>query len=105
MATYYDRYSSFRNGDGFSIVPFVEIKKNNSDKYEIYKRGLTRLDLLSYQYYGSSNYAWLIMQANPQYGSLEYRIPDGAEIRIPFPLSTVLTSYKNGIEKNKKYYG
>ena len=105
MAVYYDRYSNFRNGDSFKIVPFVDIIKNDTDKFEIYKRGETRLDLVSYQYYGSPNYAWLIMQANPEYGSLEYRIPDGSEIRIPFPLATALENYQKGIEKNKKYYG
>ena len=105
MESYYDRYASFRNGDGFNIVKFSQIEKQPTDIYETYKRGETRLDLLSYQYYGSSNYAWLIMQANPQYGSAEFRIPDGSEIRIPYPLVSALDSYQKGIEKNKKYYG
>ena len=105
MEKYYDRYASFRDGDGFNMVTFSEIEKNDTDIYEIYKRGVTRLDLLSYQYYGSTSYAWLILQANPQYGSLEFRIPDGAELRIPYPLLTALDSYQKGIEKNKKYYG
>jgi hypothetical protein len=43
------------------------------------------------------------MQANPQYGSLEYNIPDNVEIRIPFPLDVTLTDYQKSIEKYYKY--
>lgn len=102
---YYDRYSKFRNGNGFNIVPFGEIPKSDTDKYETYNRGVTRLDLLSYQYYNSTSYAWLIMQANPQYGSLEFNIPDGAELRIPFPLLNALGDYQRSLDKYRKYYG
>ena len=105
MASYYDRYSNFRNSDGFSVVPFGEIPKSGTDKYEIYQKGLTRLDLLSYQYYGSTSYAWHILQANPKYGSLEFAIPDGAELRIPYPLVSALNNYQKNLEKHKKYYG
>lgn len=106
MATsYYDRYSRFRSGNGFGIVPFGVIAKSGTDKYETYHKGVTRLDLLSYQYYNSSDYAWLIMQANPQYGSLEFRIPDGAELRIPYPLLNALSDYQKSLDEIKKFYG
>lgn len=100
----FDRYSQVRKGNEIGIVPFGEIPVKNGDKYIIYEKGKTRLDLISYEYYGSSSYAWLIMQANPQYGSLEYRIPDGSELRIPYPLDASLSDYQASIEKNKKYY-
>ena len=101
----FDRYSGFREGNEISIVPYGEVTEKASDKYIIYDRGNTRLDQVSYKYYGSSNYAWLILQANAKYGSLEFNIPDGAELRIPYPLEASLADYKKSLEKNKKYYG
>ena len=67
----------------------------------IYEKGKTRLDLLSYQYYGDADFAWLIMQANPQYGSIEFLIPDKVQIRIPYPLGTTLVKYEDDIDEYK----
>jgi hypothetical protein len=64
-----------------------------------------RMDLLSYQYYNDPNFGWLILQANPQYGSLEYMIEDGVKLRIPYPLDTALQGYENEINKYDKLYG
>lgn len=100
----FDRYSQLRDSNSIGIVPFVELPEKTTDQYETYHKGTIRLDQLSYQYYGSSDYAWLIMQANPQYGSLEFDIPDGVSLRIPYPLSTTIDDYQKGIEKYKKYY-
>ena len=44
------------------------------------------------------------MQANPQYGSLEFNIPDKVELRIPYPLDISLKDYKKSIEEYNKYY-
>ena len=94
----YDRYNRFRiNGDTL-FPPFIPIPVRESDYYEIYEKGKTRFDILSYQYYRNPDYAWLIMQANPQYGSIEFLIPDKVQIRIPYPLSEVLSQYENDIE-------
>lgn len=101
----FDRYSQFRNGKEIEIVSFGEIPVKDSDKYIIYEKGKTRLDQVSYKFYNSSNYAWLILQANAKYGSLEFNIPDGVQLRIPYPLTVSLNDYQKSIEKNKKYYG
>ena len=100
----FDRYAQVRNGRGFDILPFAEIPKKNTDRYEIYKRGVTRLDKVSYEYYGTADFAWLILQANPQYGSMEFDIPDGVELRIPYPLEQSIEEYRNGVETYKKLY-
>ena len=100
----FDRYSQFRNGNEIKIVPFAEIPVKNTDRYELYKKGDTRLDLISYDYYGSADYAWLILQANPQYGSMEFSIPDGVELRIPYPLNVSLDAYQKSIETYNKLY-
>ena len=101
----FDRYSQFRVGNRFNMVPFGEIPKSSTDIYEVYRKGKMRLDQLSSQYYDSPDYAWLIMQANPQYGSLEFNIPDGSEIRIPYPLNNSLKDYQKSIDDYRKYYG
>ena len=100
----YDRYKSFRTKDGVGIVPFIEIPVKDTDIEEVYHAGSTRLDILSYEYYGDPNYGWLILQANPQYGSIEFDIPDESVIRIPFPLGESLRSYNEGIDKYNKLY-
>jgi hypothetical protein len=100
----FDRYAKFREGNTIGIVPFGEVPKRDSDIYIIFEKGKMRLDQLSYKYYGSSSYAWFIMQANAKYGSLEFRIPDGAELRIPFPLDAALAGYQKSLDNNKKFY-
>lgn len=96
---YYDRYSSFRNDGSIDIVPFIEIDKYSTDKYITFKKATMRMDTLSYKYYGDPNYGWLILQANPSYSSMEFSIPDGITLRIPYPLETAISRYENGIQE------
>jgi hypothetical protein len=103
MATY-DRYSQFRCDGSIKLVPFGEVPKKNTDFYEKYERNKSRLDIISYNYYGDPNYGWLIMQANPEYGSLEYEIPNGVMLRIPFPLNESIDDYRKSIETYNKLY-
>lgn len=98
---YYDRYESFRSDGNIDIVPFIEIDNTSTDIVITFRKSTMRMDTLSYKYYGDSNYGWLILQANPQYGSLEFSIPDGVPLRIPYPLSTAKTRYENRIQKYK----
>lgn len=101
MATY-NRYKSFVTENGnMRIVPFIKIPKRNSDKYTYWDRYNSRMDLLSYQFYGDPNYGWLILQANPHLPSLEFLIPNGEKIRIPFPLEVSISQYESDI---KSYY-
>jgi hypothetical protein len=105
MESTYDRYAKFRCNGEVSMVPFVEIPIRDTDYYESYCVGRTRLDILSYNYYGNPDYGWLILQANPQYGANEFSIPDKARLRIPYPLGTVLEGYKSGIDLHMELYG
>lgn len=100
----YNRYNRFLINGSYDIVPSVEIYKKPSDYTEVYEAGKTRLDLLSYKYYGDANYDWLIMMANPEYGSMEFNIPDGAIIRIPFPLNTTIELYNKAIDRYNTLY-
>mgnify|MGYP003306010287 CR=1 FL=1 len=63
-----------------------------------------RLDKISYDFYQTPDYAWLIMQANPEYGSIENFIPDGVILRIPFPLEETINLYLNDITTYKELY-
>lgn len=101
----YNRYEYFIKNGKYDIIPFIPIRENDSDIEEIYKLGTTRLDLLSYKYYNDSSLDWLILQANPKYGSMEFEIPDNSILRIPYPLEDVLMGLeidiKNYINLNK----
>lgn len=98
---YYDRYKSFRVDGNIEIVPFIEIERYGTDIDIIFDKSTMRMDNLSYKYYGDPNYGWLIMQANPQYSSIEFLIPDGVQLRIPYPLGTAKTRYENAIQEYK----
>jgi hypothetical protein len=100
----YDRYKRFRVNGVIKIVPGITIDPKSTDYFETYTLGLSRLDIISAEYYGDANYDWLIMLANPEYGSLEYNIPDGATLRIPYPLSSTLENYNNKIDLYETLY-
>ena len=100
----YDRYNQFRVGGEIKLVPFIEIPKKETDFFEVYKRNKSRLDIISYNYYGDANYAWLIMLANPEYGSMEFEIPDGVTLRIPYPLNQTINDYRKSIDNYNQLY-
>jgi hypothetical protein len=102
---YFDRYQFFIEEGNFKIVPGIELPIKGSDKYLNYKKGKTRLDKVSQDYYGTPVFGWLILQANPQASSIEFEIPDNFLLRVPFPLTSSLQDYKRGVELYKLYYG
>jgi hypothetical protein len=98
----YDRYALLRKDNGTTdSMPFVELPINQSDKYETWNSGFNRLDKLSQKYYGNPFYDFLILYANGSYVS-EFDIPDGALIRIPFPLNKVKADYEAILTQYKK---
>ena len=86
-------------------VPMVKIPKLPSDKTILYKLGTTRLDIVSNKYYNTPYEGWLIMLANPEYGGLEFNIPDQSLITIPFPYESAMARYTEGIKQYKALYG
>ena len=95
---YYDRYSNFKINNDFKCLPLIKVIKQSTDILIQYKSNRTRLDIVSNTYYGVPYYGWLIMLANPQYGGLEFDIPEGAELRVPYPLFNALRAYEKAIE-------
>lgn len=98
----FDRYALFKANGNVEIVPYANIKKKNTDKYIVYDKNKIRLDNISYKYYNNPDYAWLIMQANPEYGSIENFIPNGVILRIPYPLDETISLYINELNKIKE---
>ncbi len=97
---YYSRYSSFVLNNKSVPMPFIKIGISDSDKYESYKVGQTRFDIISQTYYGDPSFGWLITLANPQY-SMEFDFNDGDIIRVPFPLNMALNTFETQIEQFK----
>jgi hypothetical protein len=99
------RYDNFISDGKCEYIPFITIPKQTSDYYVIFDSERMRMDILSYQYYNNPNYGWIILQANPEYGSLEFAIPSGSVLRIPYPLENVLSMYNENIKKYRQIYG
>jgi len=105
MATYYDRYGDFRTNGSVLPVPGITIPQASSDKTATYKVGLSRLDKISNRYYNNPYSGWLIMLANPQFGGLEFNIPDMTILRVPFPFDSAVQRYQTQVANNKLLYG
>jgi hypothetical protein len=86
-------------------IPGIDIPVSSSDKNMVYKQGLTRLDKLSQMYYNNPYSGWLIMLANPEFGGLEFNIPDMTLIRIPFPFDSAVGRYITQVTNHKTLYG
>lgn len=105
MPRYFDRYSEFRFNGGMRPLPSITLPELSSDKVVIYRLGDTRLDKLSNSYYNTPYYGWLIMLANPEFGGLEFMIPDQAIIRIPFPFESAISRYNEEVNRYNALYG
>lgn len=105
MPKYFDRYSEFRFNGKMKPLPFISIPIVGSDKTIVYKLGDTRLDKISNKYYNSPYDGWLILSANPQFGGLEFNIPDQSIITIPYPYENAIARYISEVNKYKALYG
>ncbi len=93
MAATYNRYQNFKDNGKNLSVPFISLDDKSSDIIVIYKIGVDRMDKLSDKYYQDPTYGWLIMLKNVEFGGLEFSIPDGSIITIPYPLQSSLEDY------------
>ena len=105
MAIYFDRYERFKLNGEVSTLPFIKLTRKLTDKKIVYRLGKSRLDKLSQDYYNNPYHGWLIMLANPEYGGLEFNIPDRTAIRIPYPFRQSLEQYQNAEQIHIKLYG
>jgi hypothetical protein len=105
MPQYFDRYSGFRANNEIKPVPGIKIPEESTDKNVIYKDGVSRLDKISNTYYNNPYSGWLILLANPQFGGLEFNIPDMTTLRVPFPFDSAVSRYINEVKNHKILYG
>jgi len=98
----YKRYEILKNSNGTTdAMPFINLPNNPSDKFEYWNTNFSRMDKISQKYYGTPFYDFLILYANRIYLN-EFDIPDGALIRVPFPLSKVKADYEAALIDFKK---
>ena len=98
----YNRYEILKKSNGTTdAMPFVNLPINVSDKYEYWNSTYSRLDKISQKYYGNPFYDFLILYANKIYLN-EFDIPDGALIRIPFPLNKAKADYEAALTAYEK---
>ena len=100
-----DRYESFRNDGEVKPIPGIFLPPSNTDKRDVYKKTKTRLDKWSMKYYGTPYYGFLILAANPQYGGIEFNIPDNTILRVPFPFKTAVETYRSLVLEHINRYG
>jgi hypothetical protein len=104
-ASYYNRYTDFTVDGKHIPIPYIPLKSKSTDKKIIYKVGRSRLDKISALYYDTPYFGWLILQANPAVGGLEWNIKDGQVLIVPYPLVASLQEYKKGVDEYFFFYG
>jgi len=102
---YYNRYEDFLINGKQTVLPFVKIPTKTTDKKYIYRVGISRLDKISQEYYDSPFFGYLILAANPQFGGLEWSIPDRSLLNVPFPLVPSIQDYEAELNNYFFYYG
>ena len=98
----YDFYALLQNSVSSSSsypMPAITISLRSTDKYVPYNPGTTRLDWLAGVVYQDETMFRLILWANPNW-SMEFDIPPGTVIRVPYPLNDVLSEVVTQIQNN-----
>ena len=93
-------YTPLKENDMLKDMPPVKISSRKTDKFIVYQKGIMRTDFLAGEIYQDETLWRLIMWANPEY-FLEFDIPDGAVIRIPYPTNDVIAEVRGFITDNK----
>ena len=98
-----DRYSTFLINNKATIVPFIKLDKKPTDRYEVYKQGISLLDIISFNNYGSSEYVYILKMANAEFGFDEFDYQDEVYLRVPYPLEVTLNEYSDKVSDYFKY--
>jgi hypothetical protein len=101
---YFDRYGTFKVDGQVKPVPFIKLDSKSTDIFITTKEN-TRFDKISQKYYSNGKHGFLILQANPSFGGLEFEIPVGTRIRVPFPFKKTLQEYQDKINRHIELYG
>ena len=77
----------------YRSVKYPEIGYSENDFYIETVYG-DRLDILSYEYYKTTEYYWILIAANNLKGDSLF-IPVGTQLRVPNDLEKILRDYEN----------
>lgn len=90
---YLNRYKILNENNNIpKIMPFIRIPDKSSDKIIIWNKE-RRLDNVSYDYYGTPYFDWLIAQKNAHLGLDEFEWQDGDTVIIPYPIDISIEQY------------
>ncbi len=99
----YDFYKYLRdpkNNKNLLDMPPVSISLRQTDKYVSYDRSKNRLDYIAGQVYQDETLWRIIMWANPEY-FVEFDIPPGTILRVPYPINDVIAEITKFLANNK----
>src|ERR1035437_459401 len=96
----YDFHQYLISGTTLQEMPAIIISERNTDKRVIYDKKITRLDRIAGDIYGDETLSKIILWANPAY-FIEFDIPDGTVIRVPFPANDVIAEVVSQIVTKK----
>ncbi len=91
-------YEPFRQGEEWLNIPFIAVPVQPSDKPMVYIPGESLLTKISQKYYGNPYMGKFILAANPQLGADEFALTEEVTIRIPFPLDSALTAFRQAVD-------
>jgi hypothetical protein len=94
MARYNDipRIRNTRNKRYYATSKYPDIPLGRNDIY-VYTTIGDRLDILAQQYYNDASLWWVIAAANPTLRQDSLTPSAGAQIRIPFNVSEIISSF------------
>ncbi len=95
----YDFFKLLKQDTILKNMPPIKIKKRETDKFVLYNKEKTRLDVIAGDIYFDETLSRVILWANPEY-FYEFDIPNNTSIRIPFPIQDVLKEISSKIVNN-----
>ena len=90
-----DRYqfTARTNEDKLKTTKYPVYEKQPTDRYILTRTG-DRLDMLANEFYKDPRFWWVIADAN-NLGKGSLSVPDGLQIRIPFPIDDLLNRIRD----------
>lgn len=93
MANRYENTSKIdREGVSGRASTIYKVPAESIEDYYVISVQGDRFDILAKEYYGSESYWYILATANPHVKRDALTIPAGHQLRIPLPLSKVLTT-------------
>lgn len=77
-----------------ATTSYPPIKASFEDSYVITTGG-DRFDLLANEYYGNSEYWWVIAVANPHVSRKDFVIKQGEQLRIPANIGDIIAEFES----------